>query len=71
VPILLADGEMDNACRPLYIDRIHHYMPNSQRFLFIKYCHGVGGPDMDQFMAQFLDDPYKKIQSENKDIIAY
>jgi pimeloyl-ACP methyl ester carboxylesterase len=71
IPVLLADGEMDNACRPLYIDRIHHYMPNSQRFLFINYCHGVGGPDMDRFMAEFLDDPYKKIVTGNKDIIAY
>ena len=26
-PALLADGEMDNACRPLYIDMIHQYMP--------------------------------------------
>ena len=71
IPILLADGEMDNACRPLYIDRIHHYMPNSQRFLFINYCHGVGSVDMDRFMAEFLDDPYKKIEPENPGIIAY
>jgi pimeloyl-ACP methyl ester carboxylesterase len=71
VPVLLTDGEMDNACRPLYIDRIHHYMPNSQRLLFINYSHMVGGPDMDHFMTQFLDDPYKKIEPGNKNIIAY
>ncbi|MEJ0081509.1 MAG: alpha/beta hydrolase [Puia sp.] len=37
-PALLMDGQMDNACRPLYIDMIHHYMPNSQRLLFCPLC---------------------------------
>jgi pimeloyl-ACP methyl ester carboxylesterase len=70
-PALLADGQFDPACRPLYIDRIHHYMPNSQRLLFLNYSHGVGGADMEYFMQSFLDNPYKKIESGNKDIIAY
>lgn len=70
-PALLADGEMDNACRPLYIDRIHHYMPNSQRLLFKHRAHGVGGPDMNRFMQQFLDNPYRKLESDKKEIIAY
>ncbi|QHV94181.1 alpha/beta fold hydrolase [Spirosoma endbachense] len=70
-PALLADGEMDNACRPLYIDMIHHYMPNSQRLLFTKYAHGVGGDDMTRFMQLFLDQPYRKIESNKNDIIAY
>jgi hypothetical protein len=46
-------------------------MPNTQRLLFINYSHMVGGPDMDRFMTQFLDDPYKKIEPGNKNIIAY
>lgn len=70
-PALLADGEMDNACSPLYIDRIHHYMPNSQRLLFINRGHGVGGPDMNQFMREFLNNPYRKIESNKKEIVAY
>ncbi|MVT11275.1 alpha/beta fold hydrolase [Chitinophaga tropicalis] len=70
-PALLADGEMDNACRPLYIDRVHHYMPNSQRLLFTNRGHGVGGRDFQYFMRMFLDDPYKKIVSDHKDIITY
>lgn len=70
-PALLADGEMDNACRPLYIDMIHHYMPNSQRLLFINRGHGVGGEDMNRFIQRFLDKPYRKVELEKKDIIAY
>jgi len=42
-PVLLADGAMDPACCPLYIDMIHHYFPNSQRLLFLQRSHGVGG----------------------------
>ncbi len=70
-PIWLGDGEMDPGCRPLYIDMIHHYMPNSQRFLFINRSHGVGGKDMNNLTKQFLDNPYQKIESKNKDVIAY
>jgi pimeloyl-ACP methyl ester carboxylesterase len=70
-PILLADGEMDNACRPLYIDMIHHYMPNSQRLLFTNRSHGVSGKDLGHFMDLFLDHPYQKVASDNKDVIAY
>lgn len=70
-PALLADGELDNACRPLYIDMIHHYMPNSQRLLFTNRGHGVGGRDFNSLMQQFLNDPYKKLQSEKSDIAVY
>jgi pimeloyl-ACP methyl ester carboxylesterase len=70
-PILLADGEMDPACRPVYIDLIAHYMPNSQRFLLLQRAHGVIGRDMAGIIRSFLDDPYKKIGSDNKNIIAY
>jgi pimeloyl-ACP methyl ester carboxylesterase len=70
-PAFLADGEMDNACRPLYIDLIHHYLPNSQRFVVLHRSHMVGGKDMTILMQQFLDNPFQKIRSDNKDIIAY
>jgi pimeloyl-ACP methyl ester carboxylesterase len=70
-PALLADGEMDPACRPLYIDRIHHYLPNSQRFLFLNRGHGVGGKDMDMLFTEFLDNPYRKIGSPNATVKAY
>jgi pimeloyl-ACP methyl ester carboxylesterase len=70
-PALLVDGAFDPACRPLYIDMIHHYMPKSQRFVFLKYSHGVGGEDMAHIFEQFLADPYRKIEIQNKDIIGY
>jgi pimeloyl-ACP methyl ester carboxylesterase len=70
-PALLSDGEMDNACRPLYIDMIHHYLPNSQRLLVIHRSHMTGSKEMGDLIQQFLDNPYKKIVSNNKDIVAY
>lgn len=71
VPVLLADGEMDPACRPLYIDRIAHYMPNSQRFLLINKGHGVLGASMAGIIRSFLSDPFKKITSTDPNIISY
>jgi pimeloyl-ACP methyl ester carboxylesterase len=71
VPILLADGEMDPACRPLYIDRIAHYMPNSQKFLLINKGHGVIGKPMTEIVRSFLANPYQKLSSNDKNIIAY
>lgn len=71
VPALLADGELDPACRPLYIDRISHYMPNSQRFLLKNKGHGVIGSSMRTIVRSFLADPRKKIVSNDKNIIAY
>ncbi|GAB3995544.1 alpha/beta hydrolase [Spirosoma daeguense] len=70
-PALLADGEMDNAVRPLYIDMMHHYMPNSQRLLFKNKAHGVGGADWNLFMKQFLNNPYQKLTSNKKEIVVY
>ena len=71
-PALLADGILDPACRPLYIDMIHHYMNNSQRLLFNNRSHGVfGGMAGDAIMKLFLDNPFNKIEPVQKDIIAY
>jgi pimeloyl-ACP methyl ester carboxylesterase len=71
VPALLADGAMDPACAPLYIDMIHHYMPNSQRFLFLNRSHGVGGPTMNSLKAAFLDAPFSKIVSPDPAVVGY
>ncbi|MFB6454924.1 alpha/beta fold hydrolase [Chitinophaga sp. Hz27] len=68
---LLADGAMDNACRPLYIDMIHHYMPNSYRLLFTKRAHGVGGPAFMPILREFLDNPAKRPVSGSEDVIVY
>jgi pimeloyl-ACP methyl ester carboxylesterase len=71
-PVLLADGELDNACRPLYIDMIHHYMPNSQRLLYTNGAHMViGGRDWDTFVRNFLNNPYQAVVTKRSDVIAY
>lgn len=70
-PALVADGEMDNACRPLYIDMIHHYMPNSQRLLFTNRSHIVGGGLLEPFINEFLEHPYTPIKISNKNVVVY
>ena len=70
-PILIADGEMDPACRPLYMYMINHYMPNGQVFLFRNRSHGVGGNEFHKMIQQFIDSPFQRIDPDNKDIIRY
>jgi len=70
-PVLIGDGEMDPACNPLYMSMIKHYMPNSQPFLFKNRFHMVGGKDFYELTQQFIDNPFKKVLTENKDIITY
>ncbi|TNV71678.1 hypothetical protein FGO68_gene11065 [Halteria grandinella] len=72
VPVLLGAGDTDPACRPIYNDLIHHYMPNSQRLLFLNRSHGpLIRQDGDGFIEKFLNNPYGKIVSDKSDIIAY
>jgi pimeloyl-ACP methyl ester carboxylesterase len=71
-PVLLAAGTFDPACRPIYIDMIHHYMANSQRLLFTQRSHmALGGKEADEIVRRFLENPFKKIESPNKNIIVY
>ncbi|HUS03763.1 MAG TPA: alpha/beta hydrolase [Chitinophagaceae bacterium] len=70
-PVLIGDGELDPACRPLYMSMIQHYMPHAQSFLFKNLSHGVGGRDFYEMTQKFIDNPYKKIETNNKNIIAY
>lgn len=71
-PVLLADGAMDPACRPLYIDMIHHYMPNSQRLLYLNGTHMVVGfKDWNKFVRGFLNHPYEKVNPGREDVICY
>jgi pimeloyl-ACP methyl ester carboxylesterase len=71
VPVWVGDGEMDPGCRPRYMDMIYHYMPNTQRFLFMNRAHGVGGKPMTQMVRAFLNKPYQKVVSPAANIIAY
>jgi len=69
-PVLLAAGDTDPSCRALYNDMIFHYMPNSQRLLFINRSHApMIGKDGNAFIANFLNDPFKPLSSDRNDII--
>lgn len=72
VPILLSAGDADPDCRSFYNDTIARYMPNSQRLLFLRRFHtpllseeGFG------FVLKFLNEPMKKLKSENPEITVY
>lgn len=70
-PALLGDGELDPACRPLYIDMIHHYLPNSQRLLFPHRSHMVFfNQEMDLALKAFLDNPWQPVPPVS-DALAY
>jgi pimeloyl-ACP methyl ester carboxylesterase len=73
VPVLLGAGGMDDSCRPVYNDLIHHYMPNSQRILFSQRQHGplLNSREGDEYIGHFLDHPFQKQSSDNKDIVVY
>lgn len=66
IPALVADGEMDAACRPLYMLEIKHYLPNSQCFLFLNRGHGVSGKDFYQLTQDFINNPLKNLSSPNQ-----
>lgn len=71
-PVLLADGALDPACRPLYMDMIHHYMPNSRCFLFTLQSHmAFRGEQSEAIIHAFLDNPYAPININDRNIIAY
>ena len=72
VPVLLGAGSLDDACRPLYNDLIHHYFPNSQRLLFTRRVHGplLNSLEGDLYIGGFLDKPRERLQGQ-KDIEAY
>lgn len=71
-PALLSAGALDPACRPLYIDLIQHYLPNSQRLLYLQRSHMVlGGAEGDRMMREFLDQPLRKVGTKDKDIVVY
>jgi pimeloyl-ACP methyl ester carboxylesterase len=73
VPALLGAGGMDDSCRPVYNDMIFHYLPNSQRVLFSQRQHGplLNSKEGDEFISAFLDHPFQKITSDEKNIIIY
>jgi pimeloyl-ACP methyl ester carboxylesterase len=72
VPVLLGAGQLDDACRPIYNDMIHHYFPNSQRLLFTKRLHGplLNSVEGDVYIAEFLQEPGRLLKGQ-KEIEVY
>jgi len=72
VPALLGAGQLDDACRPLYNDMVHQYLPNSQRLLFTRRQHAplLNSMEGDIYIGAFLDQPSKPLPGQ-KDIEAY
>lgn len=72
VPVLLGAGGLDDACRPIYNDLIHHYFLNSQRLLFTKRMHGplLNSREGDVYIHEFLSEPDKRLASRT-DIEVY
>ena len=63
LPALLGAGGLDDSCRPIYNDEIHHFLPNSQRLLFPGRQHGplLNSREGDVYIGQFLDDPTTRL----------
>jgi pimeloyl-ACP methyl ester carboxylesterase len=72
VPVLLGAGGLDDACRPLYNDMIHHYFPSSQRLLFTKRLHGplLNSFEGDVYIGNFLANPFERVSGQ-QDIEAH
>lgn len=73
LPVLLSSGDTDPYCRPYYNDLIHHYMPNSQRLLFIDKTHGplLNTKEGDELLAVFLAHPFSPVIPDGKKVKAY
>lgn len=72
VPALLGAGGLDDACRPVYNEMIHHYLFNSQGLLFTKRQHGplLNSLEGDAYIGEFLDNPLGRLAGQ-KDIEVY
>jgi pimeloyl-ACP methyl ester carboxylesterase len=69
IPALITGGEIDPWCRPFYNRLIKRTMPNSQLLIFKNRAHSTGyGDENTDFLKPFLDNPYKKLISEIKNV---
>jgi pimeloyl-ACP methyl ester carboxylesterase len=73
IPALLGAGDTDPWCGTFYNDIIHHYMPNSQRLLFINKTHGptLNTREGDILIAAFFDHPYQLLKPDGKTVLSY
>ena len=73
IPVLLGAGDTDPWCRPIFIDFIHQYLPNSWRLLFTDKTHAplLSTSEGDELIAKFFDDPMQKIMTDDKKVLVY
>ena len=70
VPALISAGDIDPDCRPFYNTLIKRYMPNSQLLIIHKKGHAPGfAVDGTDYVKLFLDNPYRKLVSQSKNLI--
>ncbi len=71
-PVLLSAGKYDAACRPVYNDLLHHYFPKSQRLVFMKGSHcPMISMEGEKYITEFLNNPFKRLTSDNELIKNY
>jgi hypothetical protein len=71
-PVLLGAGDTDPWCSPFYNDIIHHYLPNSQRLLFVNRTHTpMLSREGFAYIHKFLDNPHQALTSESNRILIY
>jgi TAP-like protein len=73
LPVLLSAGDTDPWCGTYYNDLAHHYMPNSQRLLFVNRTHGaaLNTREEDILIAAFLEHPFQIVKPDGKSVITY
>ena len=73
IPVMLGAGDTDPWCGTFYNELIHHYIPNSQRLLFLNKTHGpmLNTREGDMLIASFLNNPYQPVKPTGKTVIIY
>jgi pimeloyl-ACP methyl ester carboxylesterase len=70
IPALISAGDVDPDCRPFYNRLIKRYMPNSQLLIMHNKGHAPGfAVDGTDYVKLFLNDPYRKLVSQSKNLI--
>jgi pimeloyl-ACP methyl ester carboxylesterase len=67
IPALISMGDLDPWTRPIYSRLIKRTMPNSQLLMISGKAHGAGYGQ--GYLGTFIQDPYKKLYSNGKNVV--